>query len=651
MTLKSTKVSLLLSLPFLFFSCETDINSNEEISKNEAISPESFQVESNSIRGEIVTIQFFEEQVEVEKINDDYYLEGDIIVTPDEVYNASKHHSNKSVGRTTRRWENNAVYYEIENDLPNQYRVYDAIEHWEENTDVRFYPKTDTTEDYITFRVGTGCSSYVGKIGGQQYINLAYGCSTGNTIHEIGHAVGLWHEQSRKDRDDYLIINFDNITSGYEHNFRTYEERGYDGFEYTDEFDFGSIMMYPPYAFSTNGEPTITTLDGSTSYGYQRSGLSDADIVGIYKMYPALDDVPVIENPSFSIKAAPYDGASDCSCFGWYNENFPKQPGSSTDSNDNAGTEGGGSIKLTYASSSEQRTAYQLIDNVSPGTTYKLTFYYAIKNEGTIGELDFRVLHPNATSPSTVTSANTIAQFTGEQTSNSNSIKASNGGGQIAEVEFTASTNQVALYAVNSVLGGSDVRIDNFSIEIVEVPINIPVIENPTFSIKATPYDGASYTCSCFGWYNSNFPKQPGSSTDSNDDPGTQGGGSIKLNYDSSDAQRTAYQLLDGLTPGAPYRLTFYYAIADEDNPGELLFKILQPAAVSPATVTSANTIASFSGAQASGTNSIKASNGGGRLVEMTFTPSSDQVVLYAVNPILGGSDVRIDNFSIEVAD
>jgi astacin len=197
------------------------------------------------------------------------------------------------------RWPDGLMPYVIDDGLPNAERVLNAIAHWERRTMMRFVERTSDNAaqylNYVHFIRSDGCWAEVGMQGdGLQEIGLSDTCNFGSAVHEIGHAWGLWHEQSREDRDDFVRINWQNIEPGREHNFNQHIT---DGDDY-GPYDYGSIMHYGMFAFSTNG-PTIEPLRAGVTIG-QRDGLSQRDVDGVHAMYgliaPALLEPVLVQS-------------------------------------------------------------------------------------------------------------------------------------------------------------------------------------------------------------------------------------------------------------------------------------------------------------------------------------------------------------------
>ena len=92
------------------------------------------------------------------------------------------------------------------------------------------------------------CCSSVGRMGGRQTLSLKDYCADpGVAIHELGHLVGFWHEQTRPDRDHFIKVFWDNIITSQHLNFEKREHIEIESFG--RPYDLQSIMHYSPVSF------------------------------------------------------------------------------------------------------------------------------------------------------------------------------------------------------------------------------------------------------------------------------------------------------------------------------------------------------------------------------------------------------------------
>ena len=176
--------------------------------------------------------------------------------------------------------------------LAEQTVYLEGMNEWALGANVQFVPRT-TQSDFVMldFDYMEGTNEYVASVPAVMTID---NLSRAQICHETGHLLGFQHEHVRVDRDDYIIVNFENIAgNSMDMTNASGEGSGDPASLYLIDsnstpngpYDFESVMSYSRTLFSID-PATLDVIDPLAQYVYKyynRNGnvaLSVGDMAG-----------------------------------------------------------------------------------------------------------------------------------------------------------------------------------------------------------------------------------------------------------------------------------------------------------------------------------------------------------------------------------
>ncbi len=275
-------------------------------------------------------------------------IDGFVIIHGDVIVGRVEELGRRSTTRIGGRWPGGQVRFAFDASVPAADRTSAraAAQTLEGETPLDFieianpctYPDESCPTDYILIRnwgnsggqsatpAGAG---QVGHLGGQQIINAATGFSSAGFQHELLHAIGMYHEQQRHDRDDHVVFRPECTIDDKEGNFNKKSDPDVD----FGSYDFTSIMHYRSTSFVVppveqaappcNGGWPLERIDGpcplSTCTDLDNDGwhefidpirvLSDNDVDAVWAMYaPALEAHESFDQLGHVLATGNFDG-------------------------------------------------------------------------------------------------------------------------------------------------------------------------------------------------------------------------------------------------------------------------------------------------------------------------------------------------------
>lgn len=278
--MKITKLILTGTIGVLLFvtSCKKQIDTTSE--------PASENLKKSQ-EGEWKSAYYLGSLISYQRINGQNLFNGDMILTDDQLSASPQKTDVQTEGHGQNNvWPGATIYYYISTSFTASERsvITTAINDWANKTGLTFVSRNTGT--YLRIQPGSANNCTVGYVSNAT-MNLSDPTAKGIVVHELGHAIGLHHEQLRADRDTYIDVKWSNISTSAQSSYNKITGLNYGG----TTFDFASIMLYGSYngyGAINSSLPTTTRKNGTTWVDPAWSGSktpSTGDVNWVKTMY------------------------------------------------------------------------------------------------------------------------------------------------------------------------------------------------------------------------------------------------------------------------------------------------------------------------------------------------------------------------------
>ncbi|MCA9658760.1 MAG: FG-GAP repeat protein, partial [Myxococcales bacterium] len=261
-------------------------------------------------------------------VGDDVMIGDDVLLgTVEEVLGDDGELASRALGESTlsARWPDGIVYYDVDLEvgIPNASVIYDTLDRLEAALPLRFVLDQNATNKvyFELWDESYGLSTGIGMNGGVQKIKLPQSVNARTVAHEMLHALGLFHEQQRPDRDNYVDYHEECVREGGEGNFtKMYSENA------LGPYDLASLMHYrgtsqcekdeddkcicDTLTYKGTDDPVVSPTSGCDQNADPICFFSDLDVGAIWTMYgDFFDDVATAyDYLGWSMTAGDFDG-------------------------------------------------------------------------------------------------------------------------------------------------------------------------------------------------------------------------------------------------------------------------------------------------------------------------------------------------------